>query len=571
MAEGSDIQGEELYRVQIGQGMYTSELSSNIADGFSPICYNLVATGDSLENRIGIKQPTVDYKVMEAIIKNDPANVSPDDYYIFNTLSPFSNDSTQVAFAWGGRGNAVPGGTLNNPTLNLVRAAGTTDANDGFMSVNLPVVLTGICQYADAIYFTMGTGSGANSGVQKISAINWATDAVTYSQLASTPSGQIRGLFAFKDRIWGFGFTTSKHVLFFTNLPTVGGLPETWAFATNRIPIVGPNGSGSIKKIVPLGNRLAIFTTNGLFTLLVEGEPASWILRVLDSKSISTHSQCAFESKGIIYYVNTEGVWATNTLSVSKVSLTIDDQFWLSKGSRIHTIAPYEDGMIVSVAKHNQAVTHFDAPNSRVFYSKLDPIAWTEWNFNRHGLGDFTENLVAILSTTPKLQTYLNAEPVVYMLGVISDSAEGANQNSVVELFVFDGGSDTYRDRSNTQRTQPVGIYLKTKAVDGGNPFREKRNKQSYIEIFTSDAEHLFQTSWDMDLTVDEGSEIVPILLNDFTIGLGSNLVRIKSSFYYRRCALNLRAELQTDNSQIKIKDLVLIQDTRAKPREQIS
>ena len=63
MALASIVQGEEYFRVALGQGMYTSELPSNIPDGFSAMAYNFVATGDSLENRSGIRRGSVDWKV----------------------------------------------------------------------------------------------------------------------------------------------------------------------------------------------------------------------------------------------------------------------------------------------------------------------------------------------------------------------------------------------------------------------------------------------------------------------------------------------------------------------------
>ena len=327
MALASQIAGEEYYRIAIGQGMYTSELPSNIPDGFSPVCYNMVATGDSLENRIGIKRSSVDWKILEGAPN---FNVIIDGLTFFNQIDPWGQDSSRIAFGWGSVGTSVPADTANASTLNLVRAYGATGTGDGFMSVALPAgqYCLGMCQYNGIVYISL-TGQG----IHKITAVNWSTDSVTYTQIPSTALSTLNGLFTFKDRLWGWGQGTGSggaNTLYFTDLPTTGGQPETWALGANQIKFVGPRGAGMIKQVVPLGNRLAVFTTNGLFTLLVEGAPASWILRVLDSRSISTTSQCAFESKGIIYYVNTTGVWATNTLTVTKLSAVIDDQWFSS-------------------------------------------------------------------------------------------------------------------------------------------------------------------------------------------------------------------------------------------------
>jgi hypothetical protein len=48
----------------------------------------------------------------------------------------------------------------------------------------------------------------------------------------------------------------------------------------------------------------------------------------------------------------------------------------------------------------------------------------------------------------------------------------------------------------------------------------------------------------------------------DFTVGIGSNLIQVPGMFHYRRCGLIFSADLQTNDSQIKIKDIALVQNT---------
>jgi len=571
MSNTSDVEQEQYYPVPVGSGMYTADIPSAIPDGYSSVCYNMVATGDSVENRIGIKRLSFDFKTLEISPGSHQflpgtSTTRSDHLNYFCAIDPWGKDSTKPAFMWGARGLAVPSEALNGNVLNLVRASGATDANDGFMSVSVSAEVLGICEYGGTIYYSL-----RGDGVKKITNINWATDAVTSSAIVSSGTGTLHGLFSFKDRLWGWGSTGSSHILFFTDIPAAGGQPETWAFAVNRIPFVGPGGAGAIKKIVPLGNRLAVFTTNGLFTLLVEGAPASWILRVLDSKSISTTSQCAFESKGIIYYVNTQGVWATNTLSITPLSAVIEDQWFLAKGNRCHTINMYEDGMVVSVAKMRVADDRFfDKDTCRTFYSKLNPIAWTEWNINRNELGELPENIALIWSMTDKIPTYLNSEPTAYVLSFVTDSTEAVSRYAVAQLLIMDSGVDQYIDRSNTARELPVGIFLKTKLFDGGNPYRLKQTKRGLLEVYTSDTEHMLTTSWDLDMTTSGASEVETREFEDFTIGLGSNLLSVLGQVFYRRAALNLRATLQTATSQIKVKDIAVVQDVGRSVYEQV-
>lgn len=557
MALASKIQDEEYFRIALGQGMYTSELPSNIPDGYSAMAYNMVATGDSLENRIGIKRSSVDWKVGE-VAPGSGLNQHIDRINTIYPLFPTRYDSAFPAFAWASSGSIVPNGTVSlPPALNFVRCAGATAAGDGFMSVTLPSVCYGICQYKDTVYFNM-----QNSGVYKITNFNWSADTITYSSIPSSATGNFQGLFTFKDRLWAYEQAT----LFYTDIAPINGLPETWAFSVNSIPFVGPNGAGRIRRVIPLGNKLLVFTMAGLFTLLVEGPPASWILRILDSKSMSTTNNCAFESKGIVYYINTAGVWATNGIYTTKISGVIEDQFFLSKGQRSHTIVPYEDGLIVSISKLITAtVDLYDGPNCRILYTKLDPVAWTEWNIQTksttaNAIGNY--RVCNIWSTSDKISTYLNPEPTVYALMFVTDSTEASLQYTVLQLLVFDGGVDQIVDRTNVVRSAPVNIYLKTKNMDGGNPYNLKQNKRGLLEIFTSDAQHKFTTSWEIDATTADANAVRKTNTLDFTVGNGSNLIQIPAMFHYRRCGLILSTDLQSANSQVKIKDMAIVQNT---------
>jgi len=565
MALASQVAGEEYYRVAIGQGMYTAELPSNIPDGYASVCYNMVASGDSVENRIGLRRSTIDWKVgQDAPSYGDTsAAASSDNDGYFCQIDPWGRTANKIAFAWGQRGYTMPADALRaSNTMQLVRSVG--GSGDGYMTINVANEFLGMCDYNGTVYYSIRA-----AGIYKITAIDWTLDTMTPSAVIASSSGAtFKGLFTFKDRLWAW----NNNKLYFTDLPTTpGGLPETWAVASNVVVFNPPNGNCHIKQVVSLGNKLAVFTTNGFFTLLVEGAPASWILRILDSRSITTASQCAFESKGIIYYVNTQGVWATNNLTSTKLSAVIEDQWFLAKGTRIHTLCPYEDGMLVSIGKATTTdLRYYDKDNCRTFYSKLDPIAWAEWNINSYGMGTGDYRIAQIWSATDKIPTFINADPTVYIMAFVTDSIEATKTRAVAQLLILDGGEDQWVERDNTVQTIPVGIFLRTKRFDGGNPYNLKRAKRAMLEMFSSDAEHLFTTSWDIDSTTGEVTEVAERTLQSWTVGIGTNLIQINNQFFYRRAALNLRAELQGHDSQVKVKDVAIAQDTGRAEFEQV-
>jgi hypothetical protein len=198
-------------------------------------------------------------------------------------------------------------------------------------------------------------------------------------------------------------------------------------------------------------------------------------------------------------------------------------------------------------------------------YTKLDPVAWTEWNIQTksttaNAIGNY--RVCNIWSTSDKISTYLNPEPTVYALMFVTDSTEASLQYTVLQLLVFDGGVDQIVDRTNVVRSAPVNIYLKTKNMDGGNPYNLKQNKRGLLEIFTSDAQHKFTTSWEIDATTADANAVRKTNTLDFTVGNGSNLIQIPAMFHYRRCGLILSTDLQSANSQVKIKDMAIVQNT---------
>jgi hypothetical protein len=537
----STISGEEIYRVALGQGIYTAELPSNIPDGFSQLAYNLVATGDSLENRIGLRPSSVDFHLL---MPGFPTGFG----HYFNQLT--TDDAGLPVLAWGnstGVGNS----------FSFIRGAGA-GAGDGYMEVIMPAPVQGVAQYAGWIYFAMGP---ASTGIYKCTSFDWVADAMTYTSIpSSAPLSPLTGLFTFKERIWGW----HGDELYFTEIAATGGLPESWS-TTNFIPFRGTLGSSLIVNVIPMQNKLLVFTTAGLYTLLVQGEPASWILRVLDNGSFSTHPRSAFESKGIVYYVNTTGVWATNGISVTKLSGVIEDKFFLSKGRRIHFLHEYEDGMILSIAK--LADTGYLESDACVnFYTKLEPIAWTEWGIHApegetNGFAD--SRLCAFLSVSKKVSTFLSSDPTVYVLAAVTNSTAAVNLQTRMNLIIFDGGEDKMRDGPGTLITTPVRVALKTKYMDGGNPFALKYAKEAMLELFTSDTRHMFNCSWDIDATISATSRISGRQdFIDFASGRSSNLIRLPAEFHWRRCAFSFSSSLQTNTSQIKIKDLALRMDT---------
>ena len=81
-----------------------------------------------------------------------------------------------------------------------------------------------------------------------------------------------------------------------------------------------------------------------------------------------------------------------------------------------------------------------DNDNCRTFYSKLDPIAWSEWNINSYGMGTGNYRLCQIWSSTDKIPTFINPDPTVYVMAFFTDSTEASPVKPVMQILILDGG-----------------------------------------------------------------------------------------------------------------------------------
>lgn len=525
--------------IAIGQGLYTSELSSSLPEGYCARLQNFLAVGDSVENRFGFVQTSVDWNQISA-------TSFPDHIRLYKM---FDGDSTKPVLAWPQNG----AGTINFlRSVDKFNAAAV--ANDGYMLAATGVTTVySLAAYRDRGYFTHDTG------INRITAWNWATDAITHASVTTAITGA-KGLVSFKDRLWCF----KGNLLYYTDIAPFGGYPETWAPTTQQIPIDGQSGTSVIRQIVPISNRMVIFTDTGVFTLTVMGAPASWILRSLDARSSVNSEQCAFGSAGLIYYADDRGVWATDGLETSKISGTIEDAFFQSTWSLKTRLSYLDDGMVLTLAAYYKSGTNIQmaCDKSKIFYSKLDNIAWSEWNIGSTEAtpSDFLDYcLVEVFSSSDKLYTQLVDGPLSYMLVGVSKSTLATAAPVQIQLVAYDSSRDSLRvpltAGTSELRTDEIILSLKTRYIDAEIKYKDKLVKMAYVEIFSSSALHELTSYW----TLDNGTLTPGFDISEAVVGEGTSMVKIPADFMFRKCALNIDAKLQNDDHRVKIKDITMM------------
>jgi hypothetical protein len=540
------IYSEEIETIEVGRGLFTDEYPSNIPDGFLADARNIVPLGNYVESRRGFDQTT-----------NAFTNYVESHNYVTGrlfTLSPI------VASDSGDQINQIAVAVCLNNRLHLLRSHDPVGAG-GFVNDEYASGLPGasgpyyVAQYGDRIYYTSSTG------VDRINAVNWTAHTFTNVNVLSDTS--LIGLFTYKDRMWAW----SNNALYFTDVATFGGYPETWNLASQNVVFNSPGGNTRIVEVIPLGNRLVVFTTRGIHTVLVEGVPASWIVRPLDLECVANQA-CGFSYGNLIYFADQRGVHVTNGLTVTKVSNAIENYFQVTQNPAdtkdyAYLCTELDRGMVVSIV--SSSVGGADSDECYVFYSKIDNIAWSRWDFqNHHGESSEIYDLIAIRSTTPRIKSleYSSLEVQFALVSVGLDS----NGIVVTQLRAYNGSVDDiqYSNSGLQLETKPVEGKIKTRFTDGAFPIKRKRFKQAFLHAY-SQVTHQFKYRW----IADNGLEVSETTLTKTPTGSKYNQLALKADFQHRETAFDVAFTCLSSNWPVQIKNIAVLRHTeRTETRE---
>lgn len=570
--------GEEVSTVSFGGGLFTADLPSAIPDNYCAQCDNAVSTGTSVENRFGFKKSSLAFNEIMY-----PYEVAVPLSYLGHTGG--TNNPTLV---WG---QIHPATTLTTPVpttykTHFLREGEKFDASapgaTGYFTINSTSYFIGAINYNGFIYVFY------SNYILKITSINWAVPSIVSATVLNTPPLMSAHPIHFFDRLW----TAHNSRLYFTNaVTTPGGLPETWNISSNFIDIVGRNGPGIIYKLIPLGSRIYIFTSAGLFSLTIAGSPSDWYLRPLDEKAIVNTYDCAFENGGLIYYITIYGVFVTNGSDSVKLSGSIENFFLIgnfqgtsapgAKQSNLYRIHYLDGGMIISItslASSNEVTPQmvFDAPHSYTFYTRMGSVAWSEWDFNTP---EGETKLLAILGVADSVLSHINSTPVSYIMtqqGWSTPNLKGIGQR---ELMIYDGLKDEWTNPGYVFPGFPAPVGLLTEAdiivkiatrfFEGSNLIHYKQLKYGYLEIYCSDPTKLSSDGpqWHYEWRTESGIQgFEADSLSEDNLdqiqSLGEFIiVKLRSGFTYRIAQLYF--EFDTNNSEtFKVKNIHLKQDT---------
>jgi hypothetical protein len=515
---------EEVEVITFGNGYYGSELPDALTEGYCAEAINCVANGTSLEMRQGFALAPYTYEYS----RYGPCGA--------HTLVRVSdNTDTNPAFVWSNGEEAKIWAVKG-----IDRTSGVIPSGTFFRSFTISAIPRAFTSYNDRVYSI--TKSVTTTGVRSHHTWDWATGAVTTITLADSPHGI--GITTFKDRMWAW----RDNRLFFTEIALPGGYPDTWNVSTNFIDIVSDYGKAQIQAVVPLYSNLYIFTTNGLYSLNVVGEPENWTLSTLNGTVRCNSCNCAFEYNGVVFYVSSDGVWATNGANFVKLSQPIDHEFNQASDAfdYVYSITKLQEGALVNIKKVKNRTSdgtglQVSAP-TKVYYSKLSQIGWSEWQLTHPNI-----NFAEVVSALDDVPTAGVKGPYSYILAS-TQLVSTPNAKDKYQLFIYDGRTDAMTPSS------AVGIAVKSRYIDSQSFTIGKRALVAYLDVYTSNTQLFGSYQW----FTQEGQSVEVIASGTIPPQV-STLMKLEADFYYRKAQIQIILTALTNTDQIKLKSVAVL------------
>lgn len=443
------VYGEETLEIQINKGLFLSDTGSSIPEGYCSSFKNVVVDEagyvTSRPNFHRVPTGTILTGITNALMNSSRSAISAQyvpsheyeeavRFWGFNSPLPSTyNPGMLVVSPAASVGNITAAWTRGDNTVNSMSIA----------KAEMP--MCGV-QYRDRYYFIR-----TDSTVMRWNFTAANTIAITSIQLLA--SYTFNTLVAFRDRLFAF---STKSRIFFTDLATSGGYPETWG--SNFIEM--PGNDTIIKAAYAHNDRIYIFTTSGVYQLYAKGSPSTWDIQLIDPtvRVNSTYSVSLIE--GLFIYTDEDDVYYFDGNSKKSIGTPVRAALRgdiYNSGSLVFKptgtrVIPFGDGFLLSLnflqPDLSTGTYWADQSNDQLYYY-FDGVRWSQYTFDTNVT--FANNIhKSIIGGAKNMRTL----PVNY-------SSMISNYNVFCEL-----------------RQTSVGVYeiqfltpLKTNRIDHGSTF----------------------------------------------------------------------------------------------------
>lgn len=305
------------------------------------------------------------------------------------------------------------------------------DMSDGSVSLtgDTQNLKTRFCTYLNSTVRVNGTDAA-----QSFNGSAWVSSGGAFDE-ANMPIGSV--VIEWKDRVYTAGVSSSPCILYYSSVADPSARTVSWSTGNGDIEIEQEDGGGSITALEKVPGYLLIFKERSM----KRWDGNSTYPEDLVGVGVPTQ-EAVCRGRGLVFFANQEGVWATNGSYPKRISKPVQDLWDAIPAANIDDIATVCDENYVYVYVGDITLDGNSFSNIMFRYS-IDSQTWDIWSY----YNDFT-----------CFTWYISSSSKVIV---------GGDKNG--QILQLNTGNTDYHST-----VQPITYSLETQDIDFGLPGKLK-------------------------------------------------------------------------------------------------
>jgi hypothetical protein len=276
-------------------------------------------------------------------------------------------------------------------------------------------------------------------------------------------------MLTFRSRVFGI----KKNRIYYTDIPAIGGYPETWNASTNFVDIPSIDYDVTVYNALVYRDKIYLFTDKGVYVFNVVGAPINWSIQLVSSNFPVYDRDSVAINKNMVFLTDQQSVVSFDGSTFKLVSGNIRSVFHNAPSTYTwFSLYPWEDGVLLIRNGFNASGGNYIpvVPNNqgrRVLY--YNTVIWTEidWFTNKVNIIKAGRNLMPFRSKIASSWVY-----------TYNNTADGNTACEFLDSGFWKGdvGSDYV---SGTRFAKPV-------TLESPSPFIKDRkfHKFKYCDVY---------------------------------------------------------------------------------------
>jgi hypothetical protein len=226
------------------------------------------------------------------------------------------------------------------------------------------------CQYKDRFYASNGTNK-----IFRISNFVSAGGALTVTDLMADG---VTILLTFRNRVFGI----KKNRIYYTDVPAIGGYPETWNINLNFVDIPSVDYDVTVYNAFIYRDKIYLFTDKGIYVFAVNGVPTNWSIQPVSQNFPIYDRDSVCLNKNMVFLTDQNNVTMFDGTQFKLISNNIRSVFHNNPSTYCwFSIYPWEDGIVLCRNSFNASGGNYVRStntnnNKKLLYYNM--VLWSE-------------------------------------------------------------------------------------------------------------------------------------------------------------------------------------------------